>query len=189
MGKTYKQEILNWKNEDVDVADSLHIYFEEEFGRWYWPEVSQEAQDIWEGMFGSKLVYPQDSIVAAAAAQSAFGIYSGIGAALGIDPYVLERVFSFWVCYQDAQPSSISFRELERLVAVFGDAEFTDAEKYLRAERIIQKQDKFAPDAELISLVDQIAGLIGETRIDPEYGRYSRLKDGLKSLIAILEEI
>jgi hypothetical protein len=107
-------------NDLDDVADTLYSHFTD-FGRWDWCEIVDETRRVWNLMFDQTVEpdSPMDAVWAAAAAQASRGTLTAVAAALGVEPFALERALSPWLDHQDSHPPPIT---AERLLGLCEEA-------------------------------------------------------------------
>ena len=103
---------------DKDISDELYNHFEHTFGRWYWCDIGDEAQRIYELATGCEAEEGSllNSLFNASAAQGEHGAYAAVAAALGLDAKALRMVVATWYENQDALPPPVSFSKLKKLI-------------------------------------------------------------------------
>jgi len=82
-----KEEVKNWADEKADDTNNLmHRYFEATQLR-HWCEVANEAQHVYELMFGMELEEdsPLDALISGVAAQAADGVWHAVAEAFGLE--------------------------------------------------------------------------------------------------------
>jgi len=83
---------------EVDVGDALHVYFEKAGPR-HWCAVRDEARRIAVRMYEPEDVEeysPIDSLITAAVAQAADGVWQTIAEAFGLNKDYVESVMAHW---------------------------------------------------------------------------------------------
>jgi hypothetical protein len=118
MSDETEKALLDWENDDDEHCPSndLHIHFEE-FGRWNWVDIAEEARRIHNLMFNDHVEdgSPVDGLWNAVAAQAAHGAYCSVAAALGVDAKSLFYVIASWYENQDAPPPPVTADKLIEL--------------------------------------------------------------------------
>ena len=118
MSEQTEKALLRWEEGDSLIDHDLHVHFTE-FGRWYWPEVSDEAVRVENLMFGSDIheESPRADVYHAACAQASNGAMSAMAAALGLELEVVGLALAPWFENQDNPPPAVSAARFMELCA------------------------------------------------------------------------
>ena len=111
-----RESLAEWNtDDDRDVCDDLHVYFENAFARWDWRDIADEGTSLWGLMFNQELekYSPADGVIAAVAAQSHHGAIAAVAAALGVEIDALDCAVSPWSENQDDPPPPVGFDGLK----------------------------------------------------------------------------
>lgn len=101
---------------EVDVGDALHVYFEKAGPR-HWCAVRDEARRVAARLYEPEdfeEYSPIDSLITAAAAQAADGVWQTIAEAFGLNKDYVESVMAHWHEREQDEPipeSAISWEE------------------------------------------------------------------------------
>jgi len=112
MSKKIEEALRNWDNADSDLEDDLYRYFINEFNRWDWADIANEARRVWQLMFDEEIEddSPVSYIFCAIAASAYNGAMASVAAAIGVDQDGLELAASHWYENQDALPPPVTTR-------------------------------------------------------------------------------
>jgi len=121
------ETIIRWsRNEyddenevEVDIGDAMHVYFEKSGAR-HWCAVRDEARRIAVCLYEPEDFEehsPIDSLLAAAAAQAADGVWQAVAEAFGLDKKYVNLVLAHWHEREQGEPipeTAISWGEFMR---------------------------------------------------------------------------
>lgn len=110
-------ELRAWDNDETDINNALHLHFQN-WGRWDWCDIADEALRIHNVMFGEAAEKNSAiaAITAAAAAHASNMAYEAMAAALGFDATALRIAVATWSENQDNLPPPVGAARLMEMV-------------------------------------------------------------------------
>lgn len=114
-----KQYLADWESDEEFDPEVLHLYFEETYGRWYWPEIYTEGISVFKLMFDEEFddYSPMGVVFAAVGAQAADGAFSAVAAAIGTTTQKLRCAVAPWYENQDELPPPIGCSGIQKEVS------------------------------------------------------------------------
>jgi hypothetical protein len=90
--------IGNWDDEELDVCDAIHDYYDKARPR-CWVDIAHEATDLWNKMFKDnefEIDSPAYGVIDGAVAAAAAGVWDAVAEAFGLESRYVELVFANW---------------------------------------------------------------------------------------------
>lgn len=90
--------IGNWDDEELDVCDAIHDYYDKARPR-CWVDIAHEATDLWNKMFKGnefEIDSPAYGVIDGAVAAAAAGVWDAVAEAFGLESRYVELVFANW---------------------------------------------------------------------------------------------
>lgn len=90
--------IGNWDDEELDVCDAIHDYYDKARPR-CWVDIAHEATDLWNKMFKGnefEIDSPAYGIIDGAVAAAAAGVWDAVAEAFGLESRYVELVLANW---------------------------------------------------------------------------------------------
>ena len=97
--KLINHVVENWQDdEEMDVADALHRYYEETRCPRDWTEINLLTVDIWNRMFDDDihLDSPAYGVIVSGIAAAAGGVWDTVADAFGLESRYVELVLAEW---------------------------------------------------------------------------------------------